>query len=299
MVLMVLLHSPAVGAPIEASWALDDGAAHRWHVATAIDFPGHVFVRTDQNRDVRAHHLGLEAIVDCEVEASRRSASDLLCRIDDAAWTGMTFSSETGRLQEMLEELEAKLTGASVELRLGDDGQVRSVEVELTPVSRFSNRRTRETDAFVRMMVIRALAPLDLRIPEGGFPTTEPWVESTGLAIEMPVMWGSSARGRLLYHASAHDEARVLVETVGDATMVPGGFLMPGTLILDAGIRGFTVFDHGTGRVSEAVWTTRATPTATSGPLARPYRVQNKLRALAPAEVPTLPPTRELEPAGT
>ena len=229
----------------------------------------------------------------------RRGASDLACRIDDAAWTGMTFPSETGRLQPVLEELDAKLTGATVDLRLGDDGALRGVKVELVPASDFTNRRTRETDAFVRMMVIRALAPLDLQIPRGGFPTDEPWVESTSLAVEMPVTWGSSSRGRLVHRASAYDDTRVLVQTVGEATMVPGGFLQGGSLIFDADLRGYTVFDQEEGRISEAVWSTEATPTATSGPLARPYRVENRLRALAPEEVPVLPASEERMPPGS
>ena len=299
MVIGLLLSTLAHGAPIDAQWDLAEGAEHRWVVATAIDFPGHIFVRANRNRDVRARHLGLQAVVDCVVGEEHRGASDVACTVEAASWTGMTFTTEAGRLQPVLEELEAKLTGATVDLRLTADGHLRGVEIDLTPVDGFINRRTRSTDQFLRMVVVRALAPLDLRIPEGGFPTTETWVDSSSLTVPMPVTWGSSASGHLVHRAIPHDDARVVVQTVGEATLVPGGFLEPGTLVLDATLEGFTVFDHDSGRVSEAVFTTTAEPTATSGPLARPYRVQNQVRALGPDEAITLPPTRELEPPQT
>lgn len=277
---LALVHA----APLEARWDLSEGTSHRWAVETHIDFPGHVLLQADRNANVRARSLGLEAVLDCTTRDGRGRRARLDCTIETASTSGATFPSDEARLQPVLEELSQKLTDATVQITLSETGQVRDVDLSPTPVSTFENRRTRETEALLRMLVVRALAPLDHQIPQDGFPTDRPWSNSSQLTAGLPVTHGSAGVSRIQHSAVPHDDTRILVRSSGYATVVPAGFQEPNGLVLKADIEGFTVFDTDAGRISEAVWSTVADPTPSSGPLARRYAATSRLRALDPDE---------------
>ena len=283
--------SVASGEPIAAKWDLTEGTEHRWKVETRIAFPGHAWLVADRNEQVRVPHLSLQAVLDCTVAEAWNDRGRLACEISDAALMGKTFPGDHGRLQVVLDEVDAKLTGAPVGITMKDNGRITDIEVTPHRVSGFVNRRTRQTDQFLRMLVIRSIAPLDFKVPDAGFAVGESWMNDDTRIIDLPVYWGSMGDARLVHAAAPVDDARVLVRSEGRVTMRTGGLFLKGD------IEGYSVFDHERGTLTEAYWHTDSDATPTAGPFGRPYRSVSRIHALAPDEVVDLPETKEVLPA--
>lgn len=286
MLFAATLALASAAEPIPAQWDLEPGTQHRWHVQTEMNVPGHVWVFADKNLDVRAHNLGMQAVVDCTVGERRRRAVDVACVLTDVSLSGATYAYERGTLQPVLEEMDAKLTGAPLELVFGTDGRIRHVDIEPNELVGFSNRRLRFMDQWMRSFVMRAVAPLDLSIPDDGMPAGG-WPHEQALLVSLPQLTGTPGRVKMTHHAERYDAERALVRSGGRGVLRSGG------MTLDMTLDGHTVFDLEAGRVSEAAWTVHGRPSPSSGILVRDYKITHYLQALGSDDSVTLPPTIE------
>lgn len=298
MILLSMLTTTTLAAPeasesepeaIEVRWDLDVGSTHRWEVSSRVAYPGHRWLWADRNTEVRAPRLGFHAVVDCVVEEAFGARRALACTLEDVSFVGRARPTETGLLQPVLEEMDAKLTGAPVEFIMREDGRVTFFDVKPHQVSNFTNLRTRGFDQELRFLVAKALAPVDFRLPSE-MPIEEPWEHRFTQANQMAVPWGIQGRTALVHETRHLDDARVVIRSSGDISIPHGAGVQAG----DVG--GWTVFDHDSGRLEEAVWSVRTEPSPNLGLLLDGYKSVTRLRVLEPDEVPTLPPTRELLP---
>ncbi|MEZ4321033.1 MAG: hypothetical protein R3F61_26375 [Myxococcota bacterium] len=283
-------------AAVPVSWDLAAGAHHRWAVDTEVVLPGMMWLYSDRNRDVRARNVGIQWVFDCTASEPTRNVGVLDCTIEDASVTGATFPSERGRLQPVLEEMDAKLTGARVQLVMRPDGRVRTVKLEANELAGFRNRRTRYMEEALRTLMIRGLASFDVVMPRNGI-TDDEWVQFDSLLLTLPTQKGTAGSGRIVHKAQPHDATRVIVSSIGGGVLVDGGTMELGSpRYLDTQLTGYTVFDREAGHVSEALWTTYGEPTASAGVFAQAYAARTSLRALAPDESVELGPTYEWSP---
>lgn len=278
------------------AWNLDEGAHHRWAIDTEVVIPGHSWVYADRNIDVRARNIGVQMVFDCIAGAPTKQAGILRCTVKDAAVTGATYPSERGRLQPILEEMDAKLTGATAEIVMRRNGRIRTVKLRSNRLVGFRNQRTRYMEEMLRILVVRAVAPFDLVIPREGIPE-EAWPQYESLLLQLPGMRGTAGSGKLVHNARSHDAERFVVSTFGEAMLIDGSLIDRNVpLYLRTQLTGFTVFDTRNGEVSEAVWTGYGEPTASAGLFAQAYATKTTLRSLDPGEEVELEPTREWSP---
>jgi len=293
MIAGALLALGGAFAGVPASWDLDEGAHHRWVLETEIIYPNSVWLYADRNKDVRTRNLRLQMVLDCTAGIPARNTGYLDCVIEDVSLAGTSYRSERGMLQVVLDEMDLKLTGATVDLAIRPSGRLRSVKLEPNHATWSDNRRTRYMEELMRLLVVRAVAPFDLILPAEGLGEYS-WPQYESLILSLPSQSGTAGSGRIVHLARRYDGDRMLVSSVGKAMLVDGAGLNNNRAVyLATEATGFTVFDITSGRVDEAVWTVFGEPTASAGILARSYTNRTVLRALLPGEEVTLQPTEE------
>jgi hypothetical protein len=291
---MVTLFASLAWASIPAAWDLHEHVRHRWVIESEVMLTHHLWLYADRNRDVRARGVGLQLVLDCTGQAPGARVGHLACTIDDASATGVTYPSERGRMQKVLEEMDAKLTGASLDLVMRPDGRLRTIRLVTTRLQLSQNQRTRSTDEALRTLVVRAVSAFDVDIPDAGFEEGG-WPQYESTLLTLPTLQGTAGGGELVHRASRWEGDRVLVATQGQAMLIEGSLLDEATpMFLDTRITGYTVFDLAAGRVAEARWETLGEPTASAGPTQRAYAARVSVRALTLDEEVRLAPTQEV-----
>lgn len=279
----------AAHAAIPFHWDLQEGAHHRWVMESQVALPGHIWLYADQNVDVRVRSLRTQLVVDCTVT---NGGDTMVCVVEDAALSGETYASERGLLQPVLDEIDAKLTGARVELELRGDGRLRGTKVELLRLRPSTNRRTRHTAEMMRVLVQRTFAPLDLQIPRRGLEEGG-WPQYHSTSLQLLTLQGTAGGGKLVHHAQHWGEDRALVATAGRATLIDGATMARQPIPFDTTLTGHTVLDTRRGTLAEARWEIYGEPTASAG-VTVPYQATRiQIRALGAGEPVLLGATEE------
>lgn len=276
-------------AAIPFAWDLGESTRHRWVMESQVALPGHVWMYADRNIDVRVRSLRTQLVVDCGAGAT---PGVMLCEVEDASFAGQTYPNETGRLQPVLDELDAKLTGARVELEFRPDGRLRSTEVQLNELQPSRNRRTRHTAEMLRVFVQRTFAPFDLQVPRRGLEEGG-WPQYQATSMRLMSLKGTTGGGKLVHHAQHWGEDHALVATAGRATLVDGNTTDVRPIPFDTQLTGHTVLDTSRGTIEEARWEIYGTPTASAGINVRYHATRIQIRSLDPTEPVQLQATRE------
>src|SRR5690606_12995803 len=105
----------------------------------------------DRNKEVRVSSYQVRLVVTCPpdgVAKAKRRSWDLRCTLDDVALKAAALAGDRGRLTPILEEMDAKLTGAGLVMTMRDDGRI--TRFDLTGIE-VSNRRTRQMEQTLRI----------------------------------------------------------------------------------------------------------------------------------------------------
>lgn len=293
---MIALLLTTINANAGQAYALDTapGRQHRWLTESEVMLPGHVWLYADQNVDVRARSLRTQLVLDCRARAEARL---LHCRVEQASLAGQTYPSERGLLAPVLDEMDAKLTGAEVAIELRRDGRIRTLEVDSQRIRGSSNRRTRYMREVLRSLVMRNLFPLDIQIPHSGLEAGG-WPQYDAAALDLLTLEGTAGAGRLVHHAEPWGEHRVMVATAGRATLADGATMDLKPVMFSTDLTGHTVLDTKAGTIVEARWEVHGQATASAGPNGWYHASRVQLRALTPDETLELSPTEEWAPMG-
>lgn len=207
-------------------------------------------------------------------------------------WRGQTYASERGLLRPVLEEIDAKLTGATVRFGLREDGRLRSTKVRLNRLIPSTSRRMRHTAEIVRSLVQRTLSPLDLQIPRYGFEEGG-WPQYQATSLRLLTLEGTAGGGRLVHHGSVWGEGTALVATAGRATLIDGATADLVPQMFSTRVTGHTLYDLPAGRLSEARWEILGEPTASAGVGVGFHASRIQIRAVEIDEPVRLQPTVE------
>ncbi len=300
----------------------------RWLVQVELIFPLGLTLARDANRSFDTYAMQLRGVLACDKEhpLSKRKW-EVGCTIEDL---GLRVTSmrrwrrarDRQMVQEVLDEIDAKLTGAKVQIQTDRLGGVTNVDLEGLEAS---NQRAREGIESLRQLVARVTAGFHLRIPEHAQRKGE-WVEYRSDLMSLPSINGSRGSA-YLKHVVTPYEGNQLVQTVGKGTAIASLFksylsydeppidgsddglgrsdvrLERGEAIdvsFALGARGVAIFDPSTGIMTERVWivTGQATASAAeSGPLP-PFRNAGRLTLLGQADRPDVGPSMQVSPPG-
>jgi hypothetical protein len=293
----------------------------RWWVAHEVVLPAPLVFGADDDEEFQTFAAQVRMVLRCEKDGRERAKTlDVVCAVEDIGLLATTVRHhqrprDQEVAQRVLDQLDAKLTGAVLQLQVDEIGGVNNLDIEGWRPRNLRERRIREN---MRQLLLRAVAGYHLRIPDHA-QHEGVWEEAHSTLMTLPSMTASLGSSRLVHTVSAHEYegfAYQIVQTLGEAsamTLVPNFDLveLPPTLGEQGGLlyepnieliyrlesSGVAIVERATGVMSKRVWAVRGMPTASSGSgmaLNNPYRNIGVLRLLGESDRPDVGPTAQV-----
>lgn len=268
----------------------------RVHTPTMADFAAEL------NYGFRAYEYQVDLVADCKPTETGKTDWLLACRIEDLALQTSAVQADSNS-QLVLEELDKKLTGATVEVRFGADGRVKNVDLE--GVSK-ANQRLSDIHEAMRLVLVRAFASLDHQLPKNGDDKGKgTWRTSGQLATQLPSTMGSMGSVTVLHKVEKAEGGMVEWRSAGTGVVSSGEMVTVGTNQVPAETyqmkyEGSARFDVDAGVLIERNFLVDGQPTNTSlqgdGARGNPYVQAGRFVLLDATGKPELPPTGPLPP---
>ncbi len=325
----------------------------RWLVNSELILPIPLMLGADDNFSFFSYAMQIRMVLMCDKDGKQtRKRVEVMCEIEDLGLLATSVrhwkrDKDKERVARVLDEIDAKLTGAKVQLQVDFKGGVNNVGIEgLTA----DNQRQRDVNENLRQLLLRVVAGFHMRIPDHAQRKGQ-WYEYNSNLMSLPSL--SAARGSTTmshtvsrhlsngyqyqlvqtlgqgssqvsipnWNASAMREQSFASEGAGNVDRVTmGGDLgsgpPPPSSIggrvegnsnfqgkesgVDATYKlettGVAVFDRESGIMTERVWATYGTPTASSGggTLNNMFRNIGQLRMLGETEAPPVGATGQV-----
>lgn len=175
------------------------------------------------NLDARVTELTVALLLRCtagDYDPSAR-AREVDCQVHRAELGGAAFPGEQAKMIDIFREYQDLLMVSTVQLQVSERGAVRSVDIE--GVEKGTSREA-QVHEMLRMLVGRAIAPMELELPRDGDPQGRRWRQKgSPQAMRLPSVMGT-AGGVRLYHEVESVEGNVaLIRTTGQGLLNPGG----------------------------------------------------------------------------
>jgi hypothetical protein len=286
------------------SWRWAPSEDRRYYVESAVGLPQQMWFLADQNRDARVIGWHLRLVLDCnDVDLAGRHAWNVGCTLRDVGIEGIAMPGDAGDglLPPILDELDAKLTGAMVRMILDTDGRVRKVWID--GLERH-DRRQGIMNENARQMLVRALAGFDLQLPDGGASEEGLWTQRNGWLMAIPAPAGSFGGGTSLHVVAERSGSTAGIHSVAKGVVGPMQRLGDEPTDLYAmQITSEAAFDVDRGLLLSRSWEAEGDATAGSavseGTHGLPYLQRGYLGWLPPdAPIPEVGPTREIAAGG-
>ena len=183
--------APSAVSGLEWRWS---GEARRYRIETEVLVPSFMWFIADQNQQARVSAWQIGLVLNCgSAVPSGKKGWQVECGVDDVALRAAALPGDQATpdrpsvLQPVLNELDGKLTAAKVQIGLRKDGRITMVDIE--GLER-SNRRIGQMNEILRQVISRAIAGLDLELPEGGVSTPS-WTQRSSQLMVAPNQVGT------------------------------------------------------------------------------------------------------------
>jgi hypothetical protein len=224
-------------------------------------------MRAVNNTDVRISSVHLDINTNCSaVTAIGKRGWELLCTFDDFAISAGAIASEKGRLPPILDEIDADMAEASMQVVLLNDGRLRSVDLEGV-VKR--NARTNARHEVLRLLLARAFSALDLQLPDKGADKGKAWRQQTPRIVEFPSSKGSLGMVEVDSYVKESAGNKITIESSGRGTIGGGEVVAVGDgdrpkNMYQMTVRSVTSFNVGRGEILDREYLVHGIPTASS-----------------------------------
>jgi hypothetical protein len=282
----------------------------RWFIGAEVQVPGVMWFAADEKYEMRISAFQLRAVLACDKEwkLSRRKM-EVGCFLEDVGLQVVPFDPDYGHADVILNELDAKLTGARLQLQVKDNGRVTNIDLEDLPDPR--NRRETRIQELLRMLLSRLVVGYDMKLRKSNFLSTGQWVENRSSLLTMPpyqvpnpqrsglpsldvLASGTVAPSSgLIVHQLNGYQGHVVVQTKGE-----GQIQDELGINYTAELTGVAIYDEDRGFMRERVWSLVARRTAESfdtwGFALVDYSHSGMLRMLGDDELAEVGPTRSV-----
>ena len=148
----------------------------RFLLISDVNAPEFLLWQAEFNYQARVFKWRTNIVASCVPSDVGKKTALVNCHIEDISLQATSLPGDMKNLPKVLEDLDAKLSGASLQLELSMDGRVRSIDLEGIDKKR---RRLTEIVETMRLVLARAIAPLDLQMPKKGTDGgTGAWIRS-------------------------------------------------------------------------------------------------------------------------
>ncbi len=291
---MTLLLLTTAASAQSLTWAWPPGTTRTWRIETVVQYSSPEWLRARHNVEGRAERVHTEMIWRCTAGEPGRQGWELACEVLDARLVVDPLDKEADDVAAVLPELDAALTGATVQLQLDRSGHLRGVDLEGQAKD---DRRSGAIHETLRLLVARSAAGLDLHLPTNG-DLKSTWKQKDDAIYAYPIAFGSLSGARVTHTLLTHDARHVSVRSTGTGTLrvgesAPVPTTAPGAeepWMLDMRSEAQALFDGVEGTLVARRWVAAGEPLASSGwevgkPV-EPYLQTGVLTALRPGESP-------------
>lgn len=256
----------------------------RWYAETQIGFASPWILYAKVDHEVRFSAMQLRADLACD-KAWRRGAKgyEVRCPIEQISVRGVTSFPHEPWADQVLQELDALLTGAVVELWVTDDGRLTNVGIDGPQAN---DRRATIIRENARQLLLQLMSNFNLRLPAAAALSQHAWVEYDSTLFLPPTLslWttctvncpkaaelgGPSHRpvsalgGTSLAHQLTPYRGKLVLQSTGQGTLSDGNELSDRENFYALNFDGVSVFDPATGVMTERVYALRGETTASS-----------------------------------
>jgi hypothetical protein len=268
----------------------------RWMVTTELALPYAFDFLKDENLGFPSREFQLRTVIRCNKQwRLGRHRYEVDCSIEDF---GMQAAIDHERIKAsdiesataVLAEIDAKLTGAALQLQVADDGRVTNLALVGVPTS---NRRQSDMQETLRQVLSRLVVGFNLKLQQYNQLSEGKWQEynSTIMTLPMPSGIGGAPGSSLLVHYLNKYKGHVLVQSIGKGVVqipMPSG----STLTFETDLIGVSLFDDDEGFMTERVWALDGTPSASNIFDQGHYFHAGKIWMLGTEDKPDCGPTR-------
>lgn len=263
----------------------------RYAIRTNMRLPEMIWLGTRFNRQARFDAMDLRMVLQCApAERESRRSWEIDCRIEDFAMSAEALPQERGIVQDIVTELDERLTGGLIQFQVRNDGRIKNVG--LHEIGRL-NRRVGVINENMRLVLSRMVAGLDLPLPRPG--EEDGWVQHSSWIMQTVNRWGSYGTSEIVHQVKDVAPAHITIASAGRGIIIPE----EGRNKFRARMVSETVFDRRDGHILDRTWSLVGGPTASSliaqGTEGYPYLVEGQLVALSPGQEWSVGESLELE----
>lgn len=274
----------------------------RWLITTELALPYAFQFLKDENLGFPSREFQFRTVIRCNKQwRLGRHRYEVDCVIEDF---GMQAALDYDRVKPgditdataVLEEIDAKLTNAAIQLQVADDGRVTNLSLEGVPAS---NRRQSEMQETLRQVLSRLVVGFNLKLQEYNQLNEGKWHEynSTLMSLPMPPGIGGAPGSSLVVHYLNRYKGHILVQSIGKGVVqIPlvesGGGQAGQNLTFETDLIGVSLFDPDNGFMMERVWALDGRPTSSNFFDQGRYFHAGKLTMLGTEDRPDVGPTR-------
>lgn len=302
---VVATGAEAVEAPAATglSWRWFPGEHRRFVIENEVTLPLHMQLAAEQNHELRSIGWQARTNLDCEMTGKEGRRTLISCDVVDIGLLIASHPNDRERPNnaKIIDEIDAKLTQATIQLQMRSDGRVVDMDIEGLDKD---NRRVSQIAAQLHLVMQRSIAALDLQLPRGGESPEGVWAQYDAMLFGAPAEVGTHGGAEILHRVFEKRGEDVVLASLGRGVIAPSGRTTDSAAnLFETRYEGAAVFDTKQGALTERVWTVLGTPTASSaiaeGTEGIPYGQRGKLRLLAPDEPwPAVGETREIQGYG-
>lgn len=205
LLLALSLLAHAAEAP---TWTWSDGQVRRYGIEMHLQSPYVLYLLAERNNEVRVAEVMLAAVVACRREEAVRKGQELECEVEDVAVQATPLMADRGRAGPILQEYEETIEAGTIQARQTKDGRLRDIRLDGVPKN---NDRQSFIHGVSLRFLERALAPLDLPLPEEDVAVGGTWKHKNPLAAQTPFTLTSIGSTRFVqtWTTRADGEARI------------------------------------------------------------------------------------------
>jgi len=263
MALTALLILPTMADAVTGlQWQFAEGAVARYEISARVLLPEALTLRAQQNLDARVTEIWIDLRTTCKPLVIGKKAWELECGLDDLQLRAAPHGPDAKRLPPILGELDEMLSGSLVQIEMGLDGRVRSVDVEGLPKN---NQRQQHIQEVSRLLMARTFAAIDLQLPKKGDSGDDGvWRQKQVLAMQFVSQAGSLGNVNVQHTLSGEGPVHTI-------TTKGGGVVASGEMIAvaneekpkytyDLKIEGSATFDRESGRLVSREYVVAGSP---------------------------------------
>lgn len=276
----------------------------RWMITTEVTLPYELTLSRDENAEFDTREFTLKTVIGCNKDwRLNKRRYEVGCVIEDFAMQAavaerVVTEEDVARAQSVLDEIDAKLSGAKLQIQVADDGRVTNLDLEGVPRQ---SRRQSDIHETLRQVLSRIIVGFNLKLQKYNQLHEGKWYEYNSSLLSLPGASSTAAMGsNMIVHYLNPFQGHIIVQSIGKGMVAVDGapVVYQGAAVdiqkipVTLDMIGVSTFDKDGGYMLERVWAINGTTTASAMFTQQPYYNAGRIWNLGELDKPDCGPTR-------